>query len=314
MANGSIGVKGWRNYSSFSLFAAGSQRADRQSSMLVDTDSGNLSVLATDWVLAARVPGALTRAYNHLDSASGVDRPFGPGWYWQYDMNLTGNMAGGGDVTWKAGDGSEYEFTYSGGAWANDNKLTYQYDALERQNFEQRHDWQLGAWASKFDTTQEYDKNGNRTRYHRNIGLGGTTSYGRAEDLSYTFNAVNALTQVTDADDSTYLASFTSDNNNNITQVTERMGAGTPQNPYNYLYTYFEYDDLNRLEVHKDKRGNVPSAAVCVFPIETGSQLRRADIPSSIRRAVAGGTNAWVWSKRSRDNGKGTDYFRLVCS
>jgi len=129
-------------------------------------------------------------------------------------------------------------------AGANDNKLTYKYDALERQYFEQRHDWALGAWSSKFDTTQEYDKNGNRTRYHRNIGLGGTTSYGRAEDLSYTFNAVNALTQVTDADDSTYLASFTSDNNNNITQVTERMGAGTPQNPYNYLYTYFEYDAL----------------------------------------------------------------------
>jgi len=163
------------------------------------------------------------------------------------------------------------EQAYGGGAWANDNKLTYKYDALERQYFEQRHDWSLGAWLSKFDTTQEYDKNGNRTRYHRNIGLGGTTSYGRAEDLSYTFNAVNALTQVTDADDSTYLASFSSDANGNITQVTERMGAGTQQNPYNYLYTYFEYDDLNRLTVHKDKR------------------------------YVAGGTNAWVWTKRSHE-------------
>jgi len=90
---------------------------------------------------------------------------------------------------------------------------------------------------------------------------GSTTDYGRAEDLSYTFNAVNALTQVTDADDSTYLASFTSDSNNNITQVTERMGAGTQQNPYNYLYTYFEYDGLNRLTVHKDKRYVAAAAA-----------------------------------------------------
>jgi hypothetical protein len=40
-------------------------------------------------------------------------------------------------------------------------------------------------------------------------------------------------------------------------------------NPYNYLYTYFEYDNLNRLTVHKDKR------------------------------YMAGGTNAWVWTKRS---------------
>jgi hypothetical protein len=32
-------------------------------------------------------------------------------------MNLTGNMDGTGNVTWKAADGSEYEFTYSGGVW-----------------------------------------------------------------------------------------------------------------------------------------------------------------------------------------------------
>ena len=152
------------------------------------------------------------------------------------------------------------EQTYSGG-WANDNKLTYKYDSLERQYFEQRHDWALGAWAARYDTTQAYDKNGNRTGYDKNVTGGFTASYGRAEDLSYTFNAVNALTQVTDADDSTYLASFTSDHNGNITQVDERMGAGTQQNPYNYLYTYFEYDDLNRLTVHKDKRYVAAAAA-----------------------------------------------------
>ena len=117
MANGNIGVKGWRNYSTFSLFGAGGQRADRDTSILVDTYSGNLGVLATDWVLAARIPCAISRAYSHLDDTSGVDRPFGPGWYWQYDMNLTGSMDGTGNVTWKAAEGSEYLFTYSGGAW-----------------------------------------------------------------------------------------------------------------------------------------------------------------------------------------------------
>ena len=81
---------------------------------------------------------------------------------------------------------------------------------------------------------------------------------------------MNALTQVTDSDQSDYLATVTCDANGNITQITERTGtAGIP--PYNYLYTYFEYDDLNRLTVHKDKR------------------------------YVAGGTNAWVWTKRSHE-------------
>jgi hypothetical protein len=120
VANGNIGVKGWRNYSSFSLFGSGSQRASRNTSILVDTLSGNLSVIANDWNLAARIPCSLTRAYNHQDSTASVDRPFGPGWTWQFNMCLTGNMAGGGNVTWKAADGSEYEFTYSAGpVWAS---------------------------------------------------------------------------------------------------------------------------------------------------------------------------------------------------
>ena len=155
----------------------------------------------------------------------------------------------------------------------NDNKLTYQYDALERQYYEQRHDWvvppppALPHWDARYDTTQAYDKNGNRTGYDKNVVSGYESSYGRSENLSYTFNNVNALTQVTDGDQSDYLATVACDANGNITQIQERTGtAGIP--PYNYLYTYFEYDDLNRLTVHKDKR------------------------------YVAGGTNAWVWTKR----------------
>ena len=180
----------------------------------------------------------------------------------QYTYSWIAAASGGGRQM------ERIEQVYSGGAWTNDNKVTYKYDALEREYFEERHDWALGAWASKFDTTQEYDKNGNRTRYHRNLVLGSTASYGRAEDLSYTYNNVNQLTQVTDADDATYLATVTCDANNNITEITERMGTGTVLNPYNYLFSYFEYDNLNRLLVHKDKRYVV-------------------------------GTNAWVWTKRT---------------
>ena len=39
-----------------------------------------------------------------------TDRPFGPGWYWQFDMNLTGELIDPGTVLWKSADGSEYEF------------------------------------------------------------------------------------------------------------------------------------------------------------------------------------------------------------
>ena len=119
MANSGIGVKGWRNYSSFSLFGSGSQRADRNTSIMVDTYSGNLTVIATDWNLAARIPCSISRSYNYQASTAGVDRPFGPGWYWQFDMILTGNMTGTGNVTCKWADGSEYDFTYSAGpVWA----------------------------------------------------------------------------------------------------------------------------------------------------------------------------------------------------
>ena len=125
MANDGIGVKGQRNYSTFSLFGAGSQRADRQSSMLVDTESGNFSVLVTDWKLTGRMQVFIGRAYNHLDDTAGVDRPFGPGSYWLYDMNLAGDLAlfsSGKTVLWKAADGSEYEF-----AWASQGATYEEY-------------------------------------------------------------------------------------------------------------------------------------------------------------------------------------------
>jgi YD repeat-containing protein len=141
------------------------------------------------------------------------------------------------------------EQTYSGG-WVNADKTQYQWDTLGRQTYEERFDYVLGNWVNRYDITQTYDKNGNRTGYHKNVVSGYESSYGKHYNLSYTFDNVNALTAISDGDDANYSCSVTSDANLNITQVTEsdtRIGGAT-------LYTYFEYDGLNRMTVHKTKR------------------------------------------------------------
>ena len=126
--------------------------------------------------------------------------------------------------------------------------------ALLRQWYEQRQDWNAmaypPAWAARYDITQAYDNNGNRTGYDKNTAAGFTSSYGRSENLGYTFNAVNAITQITDGDDAGYLATVTCDQNGNITEVDEKMDV---MNQINHLYTYFSYDSLNRLTEHKTK-------------------------------------------------------------
>ena len=138
------------------------------------------------------------------------------------------------------------EQTYPVAAWVNDNKVTYKYDGMERLDYEERHDWDdVGStWVTRYDTTQEYDKNGNRTRLHKNVAAGYTASYGEEMDLSYTFSNVNALTAIADDDDALYSCAVTSDANNNITAVQETatVGAYTAD-----LYTYFSYDWANRL-------------------------------------------------------------------
>ena len=95
------------------------------------------------------------------------------------------------------------------------------------------------------------------------------SDYGKAYNLSYTFNSVNALTAISDGDDGNYGCTVTCDANGNITQVDESQ-AGTGGSPQtNYLYSYFTYDALNRLAEHKTKA------------------------------YVAGGTNAWVLTRRT---------------
>jgi hypothetical protein len=94
-----------------------------------------------------------------------------------------------------------------------------------------------------------WEQNGNRTGYHKNVAGGYESSYGKAYNLSYTFDNVNALSSITDGDDANYSCSVTSDANLNITQVDESMsGAGA-----GVLHTYFEYDALNRLTAYKTK-------------------------------------------------------------
>jgi hypothetical protein len=134
------------------------------------------------------------------------------------------------------------EQTYSGG-WVNDNELTYQYNPLSWQTYEQRRDWTGLAWASKYTVSQTYDKNGNRTVYNKSVAVGGATTYGRSPNLSYTYDNLNRLTQVTDGNDANYNAAVTSDANGNITLITETAGSPAAST----IYSYFDVDDLNRV-------------------------------------------------------------------
>ena len=191
------------------------------------------------------------------------------------------------------------EQAYSGGAWANDNKLTYSYDALERQYFEQRHDWALGAWAARFDTTQEYDKNGNRTRYHRNTAANFATSYGQSEDLSYTYNSVNSLTAAADADVASYSAAFTCDPNGNITQVDESEGLTDTLYGKSALHTYFDYDALNRLSAHRTKAWNTTQG--------DWRWTKRSHSWDGLGRLVASNYKQW-WDQGSEPSGDSLEH------
>ena len=191
------------------------------------------------------------------------------------------------------------EQAYGGGAWANDNKLTYQYDALERQYYEQRHDWALGAWAARFDTTQEYDKNGNRTRYHRNTAANFATSYGQSEDLSYTYNSVNSLTAAADADVASYSATFTCDQNGNITQVDESEGPNDTLYGKSVLHTYFDYDTLNKLSAHRTKAWNTTQ--------NDWRWTKRSHNWDAVGRLVASNYKQW-WDQGSEPSGDSLEH------
>jgi hypothetical protein len=138
------------------------------------------------------------------------------------------------------------------GGWVDDNRTTYETDSLGRLQYEEREDWGGASWTSQYDITQEYDKNGNRTRYLKNR-TGSAADYGPIVDLRYSYDAVNAITSLTDANDAGYACAVTADACGNITLLDEtHTGVGlTPQT--NHLYTYFDVDGLNRVVGQRSK-------------------------------------------------------------
>ncbi|UNM08208.1 MAG: RHS repeat protein [Planctomycetales bacterium] len=144
---------------------------------------------------------------------------------------------------------TEQEYTL--GTWLDKNRLTYKWNTLGWQTYEEREDYHLGSWSNRYDISQEYDKDGNRTRFHRNVASGYTSSYGKAMDLGYTFDVRNNMSAISDADDANYAAAVTTDANMNITEIDESYDNG---NGVNHLYTQFAVDDLNRVTENKTKK------------------------------------------------------------
>ncbi len=75
-------------------------------------------------------------------------------------------------------------------------------------------------------------------------------AYGSSVELSYTYNAMNALTAIADGLDQDYSCAVTCDLNGNITQVVELQAGSPPAG----LTTAFTYDALNRLTVMQETR------------------------------------------------------------
>ena len=146
------------------------------------------------------------------------------------------------------------EETGSGASWINSSRTTYRYDGMNRQDYEKREDYLSDpdpAFVQTYLIEQEYDKKGNRTRLDRNVTSGHETEYGQSMDLGYTYNTVNALTAISDADDANYECTVTCDANNNITLVEEAVSTGgyTAE-----LATAFSYDWANRMETNTVSR------------------------------------------------------------
>ncbi len=124
-ANASIGIKGWQNYSSFALFSSSSQRADRPTNLFINAYEGNLTLLATDIPLQARVTPSVSRAYNSLDTSSGYPRPFGMQFVHNLDEAIIGTLGGGsGTVTHKDASGNEWDYAYASTASGYDTYTT----------------------------------------------------------------------------------------------------------------------------------------------------------------------------------------------
>ena len=142
------------------------------------------------------------------------------------------------------------EQTYSGG-WNDSFRITYKHDGLGRLDCEQGENYDSG-WEAAYQQDQGYDKNGNRTGFVREVEEGQEDNFGQSMELSYTFNNVNALTAIEDANAEFYTCTVTCDANNNITQVVETETGEEEKTAT--LTTSFSYDALNRLTLHQETR------------------------------------------------------------
>ena len=118
-----------------------------------DTSTGRLSSRAFPTVSSAYVKTAYSYdAYGRL----------GKGWRARRPTPLTRESGGTTNLYKTQYAYSRLSFgiqlerveqSYSGG-WVNANKTQYQWDALGRQSYEERFDWLLGNWVTRYDITQ----------------------------------------------------------------------------------------------------------------------------------------------------------------
>jgi hypothetical protein len=78
---------------------------------------------------------------------------------YQYAYGWIAAGSGGGRTLTR----TEQHWNSGTSQWVDDARLSYSYDALERQYYEAREEYPSGLPVTRYDTTQSYDKNGNRT-------------------------------------------------------------------------------------------------------------------------------------------------------
>jgi RHS repeat-associated protein len=210
-----------------SLFGSSSQYS-RSSNEPINLATGNYFYHHQDLSIPGRgLPLTIARNYNSLDSYSG---PFGTGWTFNYNMNLT-VIAGNGNILVKREDGRRDLYilnpdgTYSPPPSVYDT-LTKNADGsytLEMKNHITYHFTPAGQ------LTGIVDNNGNTISltYTGNYLTQVTDSSGRK--LTFTYDAAGHIISIADPTGRT--SKYTYDTNGNLVQFSDAMGG-------EYSYTY----------------------------------------------------------------------------
>jgi RHS repeat-associated protein len=212
-----------------SIFGSSSQYS-RSSNEPINLATGNYFYQHQDLSIPGRgLPLTIARNYNSLDSYSG---PFGTGWTFNYNMNLT-VIAGNGNILVKREDGRRDLYilnpdgTYSPPPSVYDT-LTKNADGsytLEMKNHITYHFTPAGQ------LTGIVDNNGNTISltYTGNYLTQVTDSSGRK--LTFTYDAAGHIISIADPIGRT--SSYTYDTNGNLVRFSDAMGG-------EYSYTYDE--------------------------------------------------------------------------